>query len=149
MQVRSQVHSEEDLMSKAVPRVSKFMTAMPHTIEPSQPLSMAQKKFRELGCRHLPVRHGGEVVGLLSERDINMLATFSGVDMKTAQVKDAMATDVFKVDPDTSVDQVAVTMAENKYGSALVVQPNGTLVGIFTVVDALRALAEVFETRLK
>ena len=136
-------------MSKAIPPVSKYMTAMPHTIEPNQTLADAQRRLREYGVRHLPVRSGGEVVGLLSERDINLLATFSGIDTTKSTVKDAMTTNVFKVEPETTVDQVAMAMAEKKYGSALVVQGNGTLVGIFTVVDGLRALGELFATRLK
>jgi CBS domain-containing protein len=40
-------------------------------------------------------------------------------------------------------------MAETKIGSALIVQDNGTLVGIFTYIDALRVLSEIFATRLK
>jgi CBS domain-containing protein len=42
-----------------------------------------------------------------------------------------------------------MNMAENKIGSILVAQENGTLVGIFTEIDAVRTLAEVFSTRLK
>jgi len=60
-----------------------------------------------------------------------------------------MAVDVFRVQPETPVTEVVAEMAEAKYGSALVTQPNGTLVGIFTTVDALHAFAHVFETRLK
>ena len=136
-------------MSKGIPPVSKFMTTTPHTIEPNQPLSEAKRWMLEHGVRHIPVRSGGEVVGLLSDRDVSLLSTFSGVDLTKAKVKDAMAVDVFKVQPDTPVTDVVLEMAEAKYGSALVTQPNGTLVGIFTTIDALRAFSHVFETRLK
>jgi len=125
------------------------MSTTPHTIEPNQPLSEAKKWMLSHGVRHLPVRSGGEVVGLLSERDVTLLSTFAGVDLTTAKVKDAMAVDVFKVQPETPVTEVVGQMAEAKYGSALVTQPNGTLVGIFTTIDALRAFSHIFETRLK
>jgi acetoin utilization protein AcuB len=39
-------------------------------------------------------------------------------------------------------------MAEHKYGSAIVVQ-NGQVVGVFTTVDACRALSELLGTRLR
>ena len=136
-------------MSKGIPPVSKYMTTMPHTIEPTQALSDAKAWMMSHGVRHLPVRSGGEVVGLLSERDLTFLATFKDIDLKKAKVKDAMTLDVFKVLPETLVTEVVAGMAESKYGSALVCQANGTLVGIFTTIDALRAFSEIFETRLK
>jgi len=44
----------------------------------------------------------------------------------------------------TPVSTVARTMADNRIGSAIVTK-DGKLVGIFTVTDACRALAEVLE----
>ena len=42
-----------------------------------------------------------------------------------------------------SLDEVVATMAEHKYGSAIVVQ-NQHVVGVFTTVDACRALSELY-----
>jgi acetoin utilization protein AcuB len=54
-------------------------------------------------------------------------------------VEEAMTSDVYLVSPDTSLGEVASAMAEHKYGCAVVM--NGThLTGIFTTIDALRAL---------
>ena len=39
-------------------------------------------------------------------------------------------------------------MAEHKYGSA-VVMDHGKVVGMFTTIDAMRALSELLGTRLK
>ncbi len=136
-------------MSKTIPPISKYMTAMPHSIEPHQPLESAKKKMLELGIRHLPVLSGNVIVGLLTERDVNLLATFSDVNFHKACVADAMLPEPYCVDPETRIDDVAKEMADNRYGSVLVVQGNGKLVGIFTYIDALRCLAELFDTRLK
>ena len=137
-------------MSKGVPPISKYMTPMPHSIEPHESLEVAKKRMDENNFRHLPVLSGGKVAGLLSERDVSLLATFKGVDMRHSKVSDAMMFDPFCADPSDLVDDVCAHMAENKIGSALIVQKsNGKLVGIFTYIDALRCLAELFETRLK
>jgi hypothetical protein len=45
----------------------------------------------------------------------------------------------YLVSPSTPLDEVVAAMAENRYGSALVVDERNRLVGIFTTVDALRA----------
>ena len=57
-------------------------------------------------------------------------------------VEEAMSVDVYSVAPDTPLLEVAGEMADHKYGCAVVTQ--GThVVGIFTVVDALRALVAI------
>ncbi len=136
-------------MSKTIPQISKYMTPMPHSIEPHQTLTLAKKKMAEYNIRHLPVLSGGHVIGLLSERDLNLLGTFKGVDMAKSVVQDAMTFEPYCVGPDSLLSDVTSQMAEKKLGSALVVQDNGKLVGIFTYVDAYNCLAELFETRLK
>lgn len=136
-------------MTKPIPPISKYMTAMPHSIGPEQTIASAQKTMQDLHVRHLPVRSGGKLIGMITERDINLLATFKDTDPKHAFVKDAMTPDPFVVTPDCPIDEACMKMAEDKIGSTLVAQENGTLVGIFTEIDAIRTLAEVFVTRLK
>jgi acetoin utilization protein AcuB len=70
-----------------------------------------------------------------------------GVDPEQVTVAEAMSTGVYHVAPDTPIDEVATELARHRYGSALVVERN-QLVGIFTMVDACRALGEVFSSRL-
>jgi len=136
------------VMSKPVPPIFKYMTTSPHTVDEKDSIANAAKKMAEHRIRHLPVMSGSKVVGLLSLRDINVIETLQGVDPKTVTVDAAMATQPYQTDAMTPVTEVASTMAEHKYGSAIVVQ-NNEVVGMFTTVDACRVLAEVFETRLK
>jgi CBS domain-containing protein len=53
----------------------------------------------------------------------------------------------YAVSPDSPLDEVVATMAQHKYGCAVVMQ-NGKLVGIFTTVDVCRAFAEMLHGRL-
>jgi acetoin utilization protein AcuB len=53
-----------------------------------------------------------------------------------------MTMDVYVAAPSTPLAEVARVMAENKYGSA-VVMDRAKIVGVFTTVDALNALAQV------
>lgn len=134
-------------MSKPIPEISKYMTPSPHSIGRDQTLSAAHKVMREHRCRHLPVLHGGKLVGIISERDLHLVETLKDVDPEEVTVEDAMLTQVYSVSPDTPLDEVVSEMAGKKYGSAVVIQ-NGKVVGIFTTVDACRALAELLKTRL-
>lgn len=134
-------------MSKPIPRVHKYMSTTPHTIRPSMTLSEAHKVMQQHHIRHLPVLDGGTLVGLLSDRDLRMVEAFKDVDPTQVTVADAMSTEVYTVSPDALLDEVAREMAAKKYGSAVVMQ-NDKVVGMFTAIDGLTALAELLHTRL-
>lgn len=134
-------------MSKPIPAVQKFMTTTPHSIGKDQTLARAHDVMRSHKIRHLPVLEGGKLVGIVTERDLHLVETLRDVDPSSVTVEEAMSEHVYAVDPDTSLDVVAETLAEHKYGSAVVMQ-NGKVVGIFTTNDACRALAELLHSRL-
>lgn len=133
---------------KAIPSIQKYMTVAPQTIGDDQTLASAQRIMKELEVRHLPVLHGGELVGIVTDRDLAVASALVGASPKEMKLSDIAGGEVYTVSPDAPLDEVASTMARNKYGSAVIVH-NGKPVGIFTTVDACRALAEVFETRLR
>jgi acetoin utilization protein AcuB len=134
-------------MSKPIPPIQKYMTTTPHSIGSDQTLETAGKLMREHRIRHLPVLRGGKLLGVLTDRDLKFVETFRDVDPKKVVVEDAMTEEPFTVSPDSPLDEVVATMASEKYGSAIVVQ-NGHVVGMFTTVDACRALSELLATRL-
>jgi acetoin utilization protein AcuB len=119
--------------------IRSFMTSAPHTIGRDQPLSVAHERMRDFGVRHLPVLEGGKLVGILSQRDALLVETLRDVDPTKVQVEDAMTADIYVVSPDAPLADVAEAMADHKYGCAIVMD-GPLLKGIFTTVDALRAL---------
>lgn len=132
---------------KAIPKIQKYMTANPHTINDELSLAKAQSMMREFKIRHLPVLSSGKVVGLISERDIGLLSSLQGVDPEKTAVGQAMAETPYLTSSEASLDEVAAQMAEKKFGSAIVMD-NHKVVGIFTAVDGLRALSDLLRTRL-
>jgi acetoin utilization protein AcuB len=133
-------------MSKPIPTIRKYMTATPHSVRPDMPLAEADKLMHELDIRHLPVLQGGRLVGLVSQRDVRLIETLKDVDPKVVSVEEAMSQDIYEIAPDTHLEDAAAHMAAHKYGSAIVVE-GGKVVGIFTTVDALRALVDILHTR--
>lgn len=120
--------------------IAEFMTKSPHSIGVEQTLTNAQLLMRKRKIRHLPVLHGGRLVGLLSLRDIHLVETLSDVDPNQVTVEDAMSSDVYQVPSTTPLSKVAGEMAKRKLGSAVVVD-DGKIVGLFTTTDALSILA--------
>ena len=123
-----------------MPPISRYMTRQPWTVRHNASLETAADLMREHGVRHLPVLDARKLVGILSDRDVNL---FRRLDEPELEVDDAMTQDVYTVRGDESLDFVANTMAERKIGCAVVVDSRGAVEGIFTTIDALRALADV------
>ena len=126
-------------MPKVAAKISDFMTRSPHVIGMEQPLSAAHALMRTKRIRHLPVLHGGKLVGLISLRDVHLVETLPDIDPAEVLVEDAMSQDVYSVRPDASLRAVGREMARRKLGSAVVIEGR-KVVGIFTTIDALRAL---------
>jgi acetoin utilization protein AcuB len=134
-------------MSKAIPHIDKYMTPGPHSVGQEQPLVQAHKLMRDHHIRHLPVLHGGKLVGVLSDRDLHLIESLRDVDPDKVLVEEAMSDVVYTVTPKAPLDEVVREMAQHKYGCA-VVEDNGKVVGVFTTVDAMRAFADLLDTRL-
>jgi len=134
-------------MTKPIPTVRKYMSPAPHSIGPDQPLAVAHRMMREHRFRHLPVLDAGRLVGMLTDRDLSLIETLRDVDPRKIMVEEAMSAAPYAVGPDAPLDEVVAEMAEHKYGSAVVMQ-NQKVVGMFTTVDACRALGELLRSRL-
>jgi acetoin utilization protein AcuB len=88
----------------------------------------------------------GQLVGVVSQRDLHLIESLQGVDPDAVSVSEAMSTDVFTVSPRTNLRKVATEMATRKLGSAVVVDDDA-VVGVFTTIDALDVLVGVVETQ--
>ena len=121
------------------PLVADLMTAMPITVRVDQSIERAHELMERHRIRHLPVVEVGQLVGVLSDRELDVALEAPGIDPNEVPVAGVMETDVLTVSPDDPVDEVALKMVERRVGSAVVVR-RGDLVGIFTTIDALRAL---------
>jgi acetoin utilization protein AcuB len=139
--------ADAESMSKAIPSIQKYMTTSPHTIGADQTLAHAHAVLREFKIRHLPVLRGGQLVGMITERDLALVEALKDVDPQNVLVEDAMSLGVYTVTPDAPIDEVVGEMAAKKFGSA-VVQQNHKVVGIFTTVDVCKAFAELLHGRL-
>ena len=132
---------------KQMPKIEKYMTPMPHTINPGMPLKAALEMMREHRIRHLPVLFAGKLMGVLTDRDIKLASSFKQANVLT--VDDVLTPDPYAVPPQTALDQVVLEMAEHKYGCAIVQQENGKVVGIFTTNDGMRVLGQVLQSGFK
>ena len=128
------------------PTVREFMTPSPLTVGRSASLAAAMHMMREKQVRHLPVLHGGRLEGIVSERDLLFLESIPDVNPTVVRVEEAMVQDVFTVSPETPIGEAIETMIARKLGSVVVCEGERVL-GVFTTLDALRALHRQLEQK--
>ena len=133
-------------MSKPIPTVQKFMTYNPYSINDDAAITEAVNLMEDKKIRHIPVMKENKIFGILSDRDIKLALSIADTDPENIKVGDICHAHLYQVAPDAPLNQVANEMAEHHYGCAVVLQ-NNKLVGIFTAVDACRALATILEQR--
>jgi CBS domain-containing protein len=129
----------------SIPRVREFMTATPFCVRPDEPLDRARRRMAELDAHHLPVTEAGELVGLVTEQNLDELelAMKRRGDARQCTVAAAMHQRPFTCGPDAHLHAVAAEMAVHHIDSAVIVDPDhpGHVLGVFTATDALHALS--------
>lgn len=106
--------------------------------------------MRSHHIRHLPVTEDGEVVGMLSDRDIKLVLgpDFAYPDPDKLTAGDVMQEHCYSVDLDERLDIVLKYMAEHHIGCAAVTR-RGKLAGMFTTSDACKSFAEYLQDQFR
>ncbi len=130
-------------MRKVTFPISKQMTACPLIADKSITIDEALNCMTEYQVRHFPVVEGDQIVGLVSERDLEHVRTHG--DAGQLRVEDVMVKDPYTVAKGTPLSEVARVMSEHRIGSAIIVDHRHHVVGIFTHTDGMRVLSEITE----
>jgi len=109
--------------------IQVVMTEKPITIFPDATMPQAAELLIENGISGLPVERDGEIVGMITSRDI--MKYFSEQDLK-ATVGDMMSRNVLRVHRHHTIGHVLEEMNVQGQSRALVYEDNTTPVGIVT-----------------
>ncbi len=134
----------------AMLRVGDLMSESPEVVSPDAPLHQVLLKMNRAGYRHLPVVDDGQLVGIVTDRDVRLAVNSPvlGEAVETAredvldgiQVIDCMTPNPQCVTSDTPAHEAADLLCLNKFGAMPVVDDQ-KLVGIISYIDFLRHYA--------
>lgn len=132
--------------------VSYIMTKDVISVDENNKLAEVVRIFKKKNIRHLPVKNGKKITGMISRNDINRL-TFGAIFDNQEQIDDAildlltipqvMAANVHSVSSDTSIKEVAEIFSSAEYHSLPVVD-DGELKGIVTTTDVIKYMLEQY-----
>jgi acetoin utilization protein AcuB len=128
-------------VKQKIPLVKAVMTPFPFSIGLRDPVERARTMMEKHGIRHLPVVDGEQLVGIVSDRDLRLVADpRSGAsDGQALTVVEIYGQDALVVELTERLDGVLRQMIRRHIDSAIVVK-QGRLAGIFTTMDACRFL---------
>jgi CBS domain-containing protein len=108
----------------------------------------AYELMQDIHCRHLPVVKDGKLIGIISDRDILLRATYGegGIKFPDIKVGDIMTKGVISCRPSARLSAVAELMVAKEIDSMPVTDEKNHLLGIITSTDLLRVMQESKQT---
>jgi len=129
-------------------QVHEIMSTDIEVVDRNDNLRAVEERMAAKRLRHLPVVEGGEIVGIVTQRDLFKGAMSSAMGygekaqkayLQSVRVKEIMVYPVVTVSPDMAVEAAAEIIIQQGIGCLPVVQDT-KLVGIVTKTDLLRCL---------
>jgi CBS domain-containing protein len=114
--------------------VEEIMTRDPRTVNAGDPVTDAARIMRNSDIGDVVVMDGGQVTGIVTDRDIVVRGVAEGLDAESASVSEVCTTGVETIDPEASVDDALGRMREKDI-RRLPVAKNGRPVGIISLGD--------------
>jgi CBS domain-containing protein len=115
------------------------------TVRPDVTVVELLGELAEHKASALPVVDGGNLIGIVSERDVVRRLHAGGAATLDARVADIMTTDVSTCSPSDDVGDVAAVMTSRRFRHLPVVV-NGELAGIVSIGDMVKARIDLLES---
>jgi CBS domain-containing protein len=118
------------------------------TLSINDTLDLAEDIMRLGQVRHMPVLDGNRLVGMVSNRDLLAASLSKTLDFEplerrshicSVKVREVMSFDLFTVAPDDDLEFAASMMIKHKIGCIPVAESDGSLVGLLTETDLIKA----------
>ena len=133
--------------------VQEIMRTDVAVLTPRASLRDAADLMHERDIRHIPILDGGQVVGIVSDRDVRCYLTelfrsepetIPAQSRKSTPLREVMQSKPIAVDPSADVGEVIDLLLDFKIGAVVVSDSEGHLRGIVSYEDVLKALRDEF-----
>lgn len=133
-----------------MPTIEAIMQPFPYFAQISDSISKIFELMEKHKIRHIPIKQGEQIVGIISERDLRWMETpaITLPDPEEIPVHHIQMKQPYIVETDTLLNTVIAEMSQRKIGSAIVVKSK-KLSGIVTTTDICNALVELLESQFE
>jgi acetoin utilization protein AcuB len=132
---------------RRMPIVGAVMTSFPYFVPADATAATMERLMDEHGIRHLPVQENGQVIGIVSERDLHHYVKREAPKAEKDKIlaRHIMVPEPYIASFRAPLNEVVFEMAKRRIGS-VIVQRQGKLAGILSAIDVCRILGEYLES---
>jgi CBS domain-containing protein len=116
-------------------KVRDIMSSPVEMIAPDAMITEAADKMKSYDVGVLPVEKDGDIVGMITDRDIVVRAIADKLDPRKTPVSKVMTFDAMCCSEDTEMEEAARIMEEKKIHRLLVLDESDTVSGILSIGD--------------
>lgn len=121
-------------------RVHEFMSHPVETAKPDDSLLSAARAMKERNVGCVVVIDGGEIKGILTDRDIVIRVVCPDLEPEEIRVEDVMTRQVVAIREDADIDFALNLMKNNRIRRLPVLNGSGQLIGIVSISDLARVI---------
>lgn len=122
--------------------VADYMSNDVRSVHKDAPLKEAGRLLQKWKVGSLLVDDGSRYLGIITDTDLSRKAVAKGMDPNTAAVKSCMSKPVISIEDDQPLS-AAIALMKRKAIRHIAVTEDGTIIGVLSVSDILRAYAEL------
>ncbi len=115
-------------------QVKDIMSVEPVTLDAGSPVLDAARRMARDDIGAVIVKEGGQVCGIVTDRDIIVRAVAAGKNLAQTSLGDICSKELFALSPDDNLDE-AVKLMRDKAVRRVPVLSNGQAVGILSLGD--------------
>jgi CBS domain-containing protein len=116
-------------------KVCQIMTMSAQTILPDATLEQASRKMRDFKIGLLPVIEKGNVLGVITDRDIVVRSIAEGRNPHLTTVREVMSPKAISCYEDQSITEASRIMEKSHIRRLVVLNRQNQLTGVLTVTD--------------
>lgn len=116
-------------------KVKEVMHQGATCVELNTPVSEIAKRMRDYDIGAIPVRTNGQLVGMITDRDLACRALPNGGDVAKMTAKDVMTQDVAFCSPDDDIEAAINTMETKQIRRLPVTDRQKTVIGMLSLGD--------------
>jgi CBS domain-containing protein len=131
--------------------VSNLLDSKGHdvlTVKPDQTVQDAIKQMEDISAGTAVVMDGGEILGIMSERDVLRKVVLLGKETADVKVEDIMTSTLTTVTPDTPLDECMQLMTDKRIRHLPVLR-GAQLTGIVSIGDVVKYLVVEKDFKIK
>lgn len=123
-------------------KVRDIMSSPVEKIQSDATVAQAARLMQISDIGVLPIMGEGDVIGVLTDRDITVRVVAEGLDPRATSVVEVMSVDVICCSEDSRIQDAAIIMEENKVHRLLVLSGANEISGILSLSDIARTIKD-------